>query len=219
MRLNVVNGMAMMAYLKENKVQMDGDVVPFNEGMCDGETIEDIFSGEFELQRSLAHGVGVEEYEEIVINPLAPLFSFEYDELHLFFDSDMFCQINLITLLAYLDSNCYEGRVALHLIDYNFREQKCVEIKPQGFFDVYKKVLIQKQIPDIILPDIMMDAVVNYLDYVKDDNEITRFVRDNIDMQNNQLLDELFERFKHLGLGDIQLQKFIDREKYDWQME
>ena len=85
--------------------------MPFNEGMCDGETIEDIFSGEFELERCVAHGVGVEEYEDIVINPLAPLFSFEYDELHLFFDEDMFCQINLITLLAYLDSNASTAKL------------------------------------------------------------------------------------------------------------
>lgn len=215
-RLNVVNGMAMLSYLNENKIDLEGEVVPFNEGMCDGETIEDIFSGEFELERCSAHGVGVEEYEDIVINPLALLFSFEYDELHLFFDEDMFCQINLITLLAYLDSNCYDGKIALHLIDYDFNEIKCVEIKPQGFFAVYKSVLINKQIPEIVLPDIMMDAVVNYLDYSKEDNELTRFVLENIDLQEADLLDEMFNRFKHLGLGDIQLQKIIDRVKFKY---
>lgn len=213
-RLNVVNGMAMLSYLEENEIALDGEVVPFNEGMCDGETIEDIFSGDFELERCVAHGVGVEEYEDIVINPLAPLFSFEYDELHLFFDQDMFCQINLITLLAYLDSNNYEGNIALHLIDYDFSEIKCVQIKQEGFFEVYKNVLIQKKVPEMILPDIMMDAVVNYLDYSKEDNELCRFVLDNIDMQEDDLLDEMFNRFKHLGLGDTQLQKIIDKVKF-----
>ena len=187
MRLNVVNGMAMLSYLIENKIDLGGDIIPFNEGMCDGETTEDIFSGEFELERCTTHGVGVEEYEDIVINPLAPLFTFEYDELHLFFDEDMFCQINLITLLAYLDSNNYDGNI-----------------------------LINKQIPETILPDIMMDAVINYLDYSKEDNELTQFVEQNIDMQENNLLDELYNRFKHLGLGDIQLQKVIDKVKYNF---
>lgn len=214
MRLNIVNGMAMLAYLEENKIDLGGEVVPFNEGMCDGETVEDIFSGEFELERCVAHGVGIEEYEDIVINPLAPLFSFEYDELHLFFDEDMFCQINLITLLAYLDSNSYEGNIALHLIDYDFQEIKCVQIKPQGFFAVYKTVLIDKQIPEIILPDVMTDAVVNYLEYSKEENELTAFVSENLDMQENELLDEMFNRFKHLGLGDTQLQKIIDKAKF-----
>lgn len=214
MRLNIVNGMAMLAYVNENKIDLGGEVVPFNEGMCDGETVEDIFSGEFELERCVAHGVGVEEYEDIVINPLAPLFSFEYDELHLFFDEDMFCQINLITLLAYLDSNDYDGNVALHLIDYDFKEIKCVQIKPKGFFEVYKTVLIAKQIPEIILPDVMTDAVVNYLEYSKEDNELTAFVTEHIDMQEEQLLEEMFVRFKHLGLGDTQLQKIIDRAKF-----
>ena len=216
MRLNVVNGMAMLSYLIENKIDLGGDIIPFNEGMCDGDTTEDIISGEFELERCTNHGVGVEEYEDIVINPLAPLFTFEYDELHLFFDEDMFCQINLITLLAYLDSNNYDGNIALHLIDYDFSEIKCVQIKPNGFYEVYKSVLINKQIPETILPDIMMDAVINYLDYSKEDNELTQFVEQNIDMQENNLLDELYNRFKHLGLGDIQLQKVIDKVKYNF---
>ncbi len=216
MRLNVVNGMAMLSYLMENKIDLGGEIVPFNEGMCDGETTEDIFSGEFELERCTTHGVGVEEYEDIVINPLAPLFTFEYDELHLFFDEDMFCQMNLITLLAYLDSNNYDGNIALHLIDYDFSEIKCVQIKPNDFYEVYKSVLINKQIPETILPDIMMDAVINYLDYSKEDNELTQFVEQNIDMQENELLDELYNRFKHLGLGDIQLQKVIDKVKYNF---
>lgn len=214
MRLNIVNGMAMLAYIKENQIDLNGEVVPFNEGMCDGETVEDIFSGEFELERCVCHGVGVEEYEDIVINPLAPLFTFDYDELHLFFDEDMFCQINLITLLAYLDSNAYEGNIALHLIDYDFNEIKCVQIKPNGFFAVYKTVLIDKKVPEIILPDIMMDAVVNYLDYSKEDNELIAFAQQNLDMQEDELLTEMFNRFKHLGLGDTQLQKIIDRAKF-----
>ena len=61
-------------------------------------------------------------------------------------------QINLITLLAYLDSNNYDGNLALHLIDYDFSEIKCVQIKPNGFYEVYKSVLINKQIPETILP-------------------------------------------------------------------
>ena len=213
-RLNVVNGMAMLSYLTENNIDLGGEIVPFNEGMCDGETIQDIFSGDFELERCVVHGVGVEEYEDIVTNPLSPLFTFEYDELHLFFDEDMFCQINLITLLAYLDSNCYEGKIALHIVDYEYQEIKCVEIKPQGFFNVYKTVLIDKKIPEIILPDIMMDAVINYLDYSKENNDLTDFVSQNIDMQESELLDEMYNRFKYLGLGDTQLQKIIDKVKF-----
>ncbi len=213
-RLNVVNGMAMLSYLTENNIDLGGEIVPFNEGMCDGETIQDIFSGDFELERCVVHGVGVEEYEDIVINPLSPLFTFEYDELHLFFDEDMFCQINLITLLAYLDSNCYEGKIALHIVDYEYQEIKCVEIKPQGFFNVYKTVLIDKKIPEIILPDIMMDAVINYLDYSKENNDLTDFVSQNIDMQESELLDEMYNRFKYLGLGDTQLQKIIEKVKF-----
>ena len=35
-KLNVVNGMAMLSYLQSNNIDLGGEVVPFNEGMCDG---------------------------------------------------------------------------------------------------------------------------------------------------------------------------------------
>ena len=62
----------------------------------------------------------------------------------------------------------------------------------------------------------MMDAVINYLEYSKEDNELTQFVKENIDLQENELLDEMFNRFKHLGLGDTQLQKIIDKSKFSF---
>ncbi len=79
---------------------------------------------------------------------------------------------------------------------------------------MYKTVLIDKKIPEIILPDIMMDAVINYLDYSKENNDLTDFVSQNIDMQESELLDEMYNRFKYLGLGDTQLQKIIDKVKF-----
>ncbi len=217
-RLNIVNGMAMLSFLSENKIELDGEVIPFNEGMCDGDATEDIFGGEFSMMRCAAHGVGIEEYEDIVINFLHPLFSFDHDEMHLFFDDDMFCQINLITLLAYLDINEYDGRVALHLIDHSFNELVMFEIKPAGFYEIYKNVLIEKRIPNEVLPEIMSDAVVKYLDYAGDNSEIAQYILDNIDVNETELLDMLFSRFESYGLGDTSLQKQIDIVKNNnWQ--
>lgn len=212
-RLNIVNGMAMLSYLHENEIELGGDVIPFNEGMCDGDAIEDIFGGEFELMRCTVHGVGIEEYEDIVINHLHPLFSFDFDELHLFFDEDMFCQINLITVLAYLDINEYDGRIALHIIDNSFQELSMVEIKQQGFYNIYKTVLIDKRIPEVILPEMIADAVIKYLDYSGENSEISTYILENIDTDEAELLDMLFFRFGSYGLGDTSLQKQIELVK------
>ncbi len=212
-RLNIVNGMAMLSYIKEFKIDLGGDVVPFNECMCEGFVTADIFGAEFELARCTTHGVGIEEYEDIVINYLHPLFSEDYDELHLFFDEDMFCQINLITLLAYLDMTEYEGKIALHIIDNSFAELNVVELKSQSFFVVYKQLLIEKKVPEIVLPELMSDAVIKYLDYSSDNSEIVQYILENIDVDENTLLDMLFSRFGSYGLGDTQLQKQIDLVK------
>ena len=212
-RLNIVNGMAMLSYLSENDIKLDGETIPFNEGMCEGDATEDIFGGEFSMMRCAVHGVGIEEYEDIVINHLNELFSFDHDETHLFFDDDMFCQINLITLLAYFDVNDYDGRVALHLIDHSFTEINMVEIKPSGFYEIYKTVLIDKRVPEVILPEIMSDAVVKYLDFAGENSEITQYILDNIEINESELLDMLFSRFASYGLGDTSLMKQIEKAK------
>lgn len=209
-RLNVVNGMAMYNYLKENEIDLHGEIVPFNEAMCEGDATEDIFSGDFELIRCSVHGVGMEEYEDIVIHPLAPLFSLDYEELHLFFDEDMFCVINLLTLLAYLDINEYEGDIMLHIIDYNFDEIRAVMVKPQTFYNVYIDVLINKIKPKIALPDIMDKAIDEYFEYSKENNEIDKFILENLYMSEDELLDKLFDKFRKYGVGDIQYRKRIN---------
>lgn len=212
-KINIVNGMALYSFIRDNDLAFEGDVLPFNEAMCDGDATPDIFGSEFVSARCVVHCVGMEEYEEIVINQIEPLFSLDYDEIHLYFDEDMFCQINLLTLLAYMDRNEYRNKTFLHLIDKEFNELNIIEIKPQGFYKVYEDVLINKRLPECVLPEIMLDGVINYLDYSKDTNEITQFIEDNPELDENELLDELFNNFGKYGLGDTQLLKIISMYK------
>lgn len=211
--LNITNGMAMMKYLDENNIVLDGETVPFNEAMCEGSVSYPIFSDDFCHERALVHGVGVEEYYEMVIDNLGSFFDMEYDELHLFFDEDMFCQINLLTILAYLDKNEYDGRVALHIIDHKFNEINAVEIKVDGFNTIYKLVVENKRVPDVKLPDMIMDGILDYLAISGDNNVIDKCIDENPALTRDELLELLFSKFSKFGLGDAQLLKRIDERR------
>lgn len=214
--LHMTNGMATLTVFKERNLNFDGELAPFNEAMCDGNATSDIFGADFIEERASVHGGLLEDYEEIVLNPLKPFFMLDYDLLTLYFDEDMFCQINLITILGYLDKNNYEGRIILNLLNAGFKIIKSVEIKCIGFYQVYLQVLINHIFPECILPEVMLDGVINYLQLVKDDNEVDTFIRNNLTLNENELLDELFEKFSHLGLGDLQYLKRIDKIKNNY---
>lgn len=212
-RLNITNGMAMLRFFEENNIELSGETVAFNEAMCEGNVDYPIFSDEFCHERALVHGVGVEEYYEMVIDALGSFFDMEYDELHLFFDEDMYCQINLLTIFAYLDRNEYDGRVALHIVDKTFNEIKGVEIKINGFYNVYLEAIVNKRVPSVELPNMIMDGIIDYLAISGDNNVITKCINDNSDMDREELLQLLFDKFSKFGLGDAQLLKRIDESR------
>lgn len=163
MILHLLNGEAMREHLAEHNIILGEYVEPFNEAMCVGETTQDIFGGEFCEVRASEHGVIQEDYEETVLRPLENFLEMEYDELHMYFDEDMHCSINIITILAYLDRNAYEGSVFLHVINSKFDVLYDAAINVVGFYDVYDAVLINRIMPIIQLPKLLLNNILEYL--------------------------------------------------------
>lgn len=170
MILHLTNGEAMMEYLEDNHIKLGEYVEPFNEAMCIGEVSEDIFGAEFCELRASEHGVIQEDYEDTVLLRLENFLAMEYDELHMYFDDDMHCTMNLITALAYLDRNSYEGSVFLHIIDNNYFVIKDVHIEIVGFYQVYLSVLLKHDKPLYKLPEFITGNIDKYLkDYTAKD--------------------------------------------------
>ena len=68
----------------------------------------------------------------------------------LWFGTDMFCQMNLLTRLAYLDEKGDQGRVFFHAMQertYEVKEES--EIRPEGYTDIYREVLIRHRMPKV----------------------------------------------------------------------
>ena len=72
--LHILNGQAMYNYFQKTDYLGQELMIPFNEAMCYGNTCNDLFSSEFTNIRAKVHHVTPEQYAEITLKPLLPLF-------------------------------------------------------------------------------------------------------------------------------------------------
>ena len=208
--LNILNGQVMYEVFQTNKFFGKGEYIPFNEAMCSHETSVAIFSDEFINLRALGHKVSIQEYKNLTMTPLKPLFEKEYKCIVLWFGDDMFCQINMLTVLAYLEQVAYKGKVFFNMVNEMTYEIETTEIFLSSYKKVYQQVLIDHQFPNIKVIPSMFEGIRLYMEYIKADNEIITYIRKNEDQSQNELLENLFQSFPQYGLGDVQYLKIIE---------
>lgn len=208
--LNILNGQVMYEVFQTNKFLEKGEYIPFNEAMCSHETSVAIFSDEFINLRALGHKVSIQEYKNLTMTPLKPLFEKEYQCIVLWFGEDMFCQINMLTILAYLEQVAYKGKVFFNMVNEMTYEIETTEIFLSSYKKVYQQVLIDHQFPNIKVIPNMFQGIRLYMEYIKVDNEIITYIRENENQSQNELLENLFQSFPQYGLGDVQYLKIIE---------
>ncbi|CAG9606510.1 AraC family transcriptional regulator [Pseudoneobacillus rhizosphaerae] len=207
--LNILNGQAMYNYFQKTDFLKQEIMIPFNEAMCYGNTSKDLFSDEFVEIRSNVHHVTPSQYTEIAILPLQPLFSKNFTNIALWFDADMFCQINLITILAWLDKNEYKGKIVLHLVGENFEPEEHFNLEANGYYELYNQVLIHKTSPDFFVPPPLKKGIELYLHYLNNDSDLMTYIEMNRNVSEKELVYALIENFKDYGLGDTQYLEII----------
>jgi hypothetical protein len=208
-KLNILNGQVMYDYFKKKKFLNQEVIIPFNEAMCFGNTSTDLFSIEFVKIRSKVHHVTPSQYDDITLTPLQPLFRKNFSSLALWFDADMFCQINLLTILAWLDKNEYEGTIDFHLVGEHFEPVEHFKLEAKGYFELYYQVMIHKTRPDFIYPPPLKKGIELYLDYLKNDSNLMTYIEMNQNLSEKELVLALIEKFKDYGLGDTQYLEII----------
>ncbi|WP_141537984.1 AraC family transcriptional regulator [Bacillus cereus] len=211
--LNILNGQMMYEEFKNEKLMGDSDYSPFNEAMCVNLVTTQVFDEEFIKARAAGHNNTVENYIKKVIDPLENLFTKEYKCIVLWFGEDMFCQMNLLTILSYLEQSGYEERVILNSFrDDEFKVSQ-TEIKLGKYHSVYKEVLVNHGKPTVELLPVMHQAIDLYLDMLKEDNAVVKFISQNKDLSTSELLNKLFNLFQTIGYGDSQYIELINRTK------
>lgn len=208
--LNITGGDVFNHYLLSKS---EGEAVPFREVMMDGNTVEDIYFEEFIRVRSSELKVSAEEYRSNMAVYDA-LRKNGYTELHLWFGKDTFCQMNLLTLLAYLEQISYCGKVILNYIeDETFRVlEKNIAVELGSYKKLYEDILIRKQIP-CETGILISEAIELYFDYHSENGRLAQTVRDHTDKTSMELLCLLLEQSSAYGLSDIQAEKLIKKYK------
>lgn len=113
--LHITNGSALTEYLRD--LDFKDDILTWQEMLCEGPTIPKIDSDEFFEIRSHFlkeyYDIEVDEYE--LKKELSKLDNTDkYDEIHLWFEYDLFCHINLLGVLNLLHQR--EIKKPLYLI-------------------------------------------------------------------------------------------------------
>jgi hypothetical protein len=207
--VHILNGQEMYNYFKKTHFLEQELLIPFNEAMCYGDTCNDLFSKEFIDLRSKVHQVTITQYSEITLKPLKPFFRGDFSRIILWFDTDMFCQINLLTILAWLDHTNYQGEVELHLVDDNFKLIDNCSLEVDVYENLYKQVLINKETPEHIEPTSLKKGVELYLNYLEQDSDLMLYIQRHQDVHEKELVSLLLKKFKEYGLGDTQYAELI----------
>jgi hypothetical protein len=207
--VHILNGTEMYKHFKETQFLESERMMPFNEAMCYGETRYDLFSDEFIDLRAGVHQVSTAQYTEITLKPLQPLFNEHFDRIDLWFDEDMFCQMNLLTILAWLDQTKYKGSIELHLVDDQFMPGRSHSLDAEGYAQLFKQVMIDKTMPEEVEPISLYKGIRLYLNYHKEDSDLLVYIRKHGDLPAEELVSLLIGNFKEYGLGDTQYVEMI----------
>ncbi|MGE7664791.1 hypothetical protein ACQKMN_03650 [Ureibacillus composti] len=207
--LHLLNGESMLHVFNTSHFLKGETLIPFNEAMCYGKTSSDIFSPLFNKIRASIHQVTVDEYKERTLKHLEPLFLKNFNRIELWFDFDMFCQINLLTVLGWLDQEHHKCSIKLHLVDDQFKPIEEYSLTSEGYYLMYKQVMVDRKMPSTIELSPLRKGINWYLSYLKKDSELMEYILLNINTTENELLLGLLNEFKHYGLGDTQYLEII----------
>ncbi|MCM3758008.1 AraC family transcriptional regulator [Sporosarcina aquimarina] len=209
--LNILNGEVMYEEFNNKQLMGNSDYAPFNEAMCVHETTIPIFDSTFIETRALGHHVSIESYTSKVLQPLKRLNQKNYNYIVLWFGEDMFCQMNLLTILAYLEQSEYEGMVYLNSFKEDEFKVTQTELVLGNYYSVYEDVLVNHKKPKRKVLPIMFQAIGLYLEMQTETNPVTKYITRNKQLSQSELLKRLFEVFPMIGYGDTQYIELINR--------
>ena len=210
--VNITNGEYFNGFFEK---QYGAVGVPFNEAMMSGEAPESVYDEKFIRLRAAFHGVSEHEYK----NKMSAFSHFiknavQYDEAVLWFGDDTFCQLNMITVLALMESAGFCGKVYSVITDdmtFEIKRPKS-EIFLGTWREVYRGVLQLKK--RIFFGDEILDnAVELYFDFLDDNGVLATFIKENSHMSDTELIIALLKKSQSYGLSDIQASELIKKYK------
>ncbi len=136
-----------------HKLMRAATYVLFNEAMCVNQGTLPIFGEQFNRLRAAGHGVSLESYREVVLITLDLLINQTCQCVVLWLGEDMFCQMNLLTCLAYLEESGFQGEVYYHSVHEGTYDVKETALRLGGYQQLFHEVIMShKRVSEIYLP-------------------------------------------------------------------
>lgn len=214
MRINIVSGDAMAEYGEQLGFK---NCTVFAEAMIDGTVKDPVpFSQSFINERAKVHGTHPDKYRKKFAQQLLKMRA--GDEVHVYFGEDLFCQLNLITVLAYLERTGI-GKVTYHVIfEDEMKETALIEnLETSGFSEIYKAVLINHASASVPL-EIMEKGIMLYMDYLDEGGKLASFIRSNETDSVLQLTVKIIKQLPEYGLGTEQCAYVINKYRPERKM-
>lgn len=209
MILNITNGDCFDQHLRSVSEEAS---IPFREAMMTGTTMSPIFSDTFIACRASQLNTTVSHYQTQITPLLQAIQS--YDRLRLWFGADSFCQLNLITLLAYLEQKNFRGEITLNIIDdvdFSIKERD-IPVSLGKYEEMYNAILIAHKHPKEY-GVICKNAIALYFDYLSPNGQLAQIVKNNSHESDNRLLVRLMEASEEYGLSDLQAMELIQKHR------
>lgn len=209
--LNILNGQMMYDEFDQHKLMGNSDAIPFNEAMAVHQTVSAIFSDDFVNVRAKGHGTSNDAYRDKVIKPFEKIHEKQYKAIVLWFGEDVFCQMNALTILAYLEQIGFKGRVVLN----SFREDEFkvnqVDLILGDFQVIYEQVLVQHQLVERVNIPLLYQAIQVFIEMLDNDNRVTKYIKSHLQLEDSELVRQLFKLFPEVGYGDTQYIDIINK--------
>ena len=205
--LNITNGDYFNAYFIS---KFGGTAIPFCEVMMDGEVVTDIYSQQFIELRAKSLNITENEYKaKMYLHDT--LNSNDYQSIGLWFGKDTFCQMNLLTILAYLEQIKYPGEVKLNYIDDETFDvlESDIDVKLGVYGKIYEEILISKNVPNDV-GVLSARATDLFFDYRSENGKLAKLIRANAHKEKTELISLLLEQTKDYGLSDLQAERLIN---------
>ena len=211
MTIRIANGECVARSLRE--ICPQDEILPFNEAMCEGEYCLPVYGDAFCSMRAEAYGVSLTDY--LKKSPRGALRTIgRFGRAELYFDGDMFCAVNALTLLAFLEQEGYSGELWFNHIEQDASATVLSRspLPKIGWVAAYECIFLKKQ-PCKTGVALFDDALPLFFAYKQTDNELLRYAREHAEREESALLRDMMERFRPYGLSDCAAKRFIDRAK------
>ncbi len=207
MRINILSGDAMVSYAEQLGIK--DHIIAFGEAIITGRVTSEPMSNEFTSARVASLGTSNEKYRKRIVQPLSKLRS--SDEVHLWFGKDMFCQMNLICVLAILESKGIEKATFHEVFEDEMVEKGVTEVETRGFIQCYEEILVNHN--SYVTPLDSINSVLEmYFEFIgADKGPLISFIKENPDDSVLTLTIKIIKGFAEYGLGDVQCKDLILR--------